>query len=50
VYIKGTRIPMDVHQITRMGVRCREIEGGIRFSADTVEIAMRQLWCESDIS
>ncbi len=30
----------------RMGVRCRQVEGGSRFTADIVKLAMRQVWSD----
>ncbi|KAF5312620.1 hypothetical protein D9619_003063 [Psilocybe cf. subviscida] len=48
VYLKGTKVTVDVEAITLMGVRCREVEGEGRFGAETVALAMRQIW--SDVS
>uniref|UniRef100_A0A8H7Y5S9 Uncharacterized protein n=1 Tax=Psilocybe cubensis TaxID=181762 RepID=A0A8H7Y5S9_PSICU len=44
VYLKGTKVPVDVKQITLMGVRCREFDGGSRFDAATVAHAMGEVW------
>ncbi|KIM47992.1 hypothetical protein M413DRAFT_439685 [Hebeloma cylindrosporum] len=44
VYLQGTQIVVDVKKITAMGVRCREVEGGPRFDADTVALAMQDVW------
>jgi len=44
VYLQGTQVLVDVKQITSMGVRCREIEGGSRFDADSVALVMRRIW------
>ncbi|KAF9471303.1 UPF0052-domain-containing protein [Pholiota conissans] len=46
VYLKGSRIPVDVKAITAMGVRCREVEGETRFDADAVALAMKQVWTD----
>lgn len=44
VYLKETRIKVDVTEITMMGVRCREVEGGSRYDADCVRLAMQQVY------
>ncbi|PPQ67393.1 hypothetical protein CVT25_005972 [Psilocybe cyanescens] len=44
VYLKGTKVPVDVKRITLMGVRCREFDGAARFDADTVAHAMKEVW------
>ncbi|KDR85213.1 hypothetical protein GALMADRAFT_218346 [Galerina marginata CBS 339.88] len=46
VYLKGTQVAVDVKRITLMGVRCREFEGGARFDADSVALAMKQVWMD----
>lgn len=43
VYLKGTRIKVDVKEIMMMGVRCREIEGGPQYDADCVRTALSSL-------
>jgi len=42
-YLKGTHIKVDAKEIAEMGVRCREIEGGPRYDAECVRLAMSSL-------
>jgi len=44
VYLKGTRVKVDAKEIMAMGVRCQEVEGGPRYDADCVRLAMKQVW------
>ncbi|KAF8912880.1 hypothetical protein CPB84DRAFT_1811880 [Gymnopilus junonius] len=46
VYLQGTQVSVDVNQITSLGVRCREVEGGSRFDADSVALVMRRIWAD----
>ncbi|KJA29378.1 hypothetical protein HYPSUDRAFT_61398 [Hypholoma sublateritium FD-334 SS-4] len=46
VYLKGSRVAVNVREITAMGVRCREIEGDTRFDSAAVALAMQQIWAD----